>query len=569
MLRELRISRLGVIDDATVELSPGLTVITGETGAGKTMLVTGLDVLLGGRFDAGLVRVGADRALVEARLDAIPPALAEQAADLGAELESGELLLARQVTTSGRTRAMLGGVQVPAARSAGLLGELVTVHGQSEQLRLTSPDRQRDVLDAFAGAELAPTLAAYHHAWAERRAAAGELAELTTRAHERAREIDLLAFGLAEIERADPQRGEDTALAAEAGRLQAVDELRLAAASASQALSGDDEGDVDGAIALMSMARRALQGVADRDPAAAALGDRLTEAGYLVNDLAADVAGYLADLEADPARLEWVTGRRAELSGLMRKYGSSVDEVLAWAQESAGRLGELSSADDRIDELRARVDALTAQLDESATAITSARADAAERLTTLVQHELVALAMPHARLLVELTPLHELGPHGRDGIALLFSANPGSEPGPLGRIASGGELSRVRLAIEVVLASGAPLDEGHTFVFDEVDAGIGGAVGIEVGRRLARLAEHAQVLVVTHLAQVAAFADTHVVVHKTDDGQVTTSDVRALAPTERSAELARMMSGLEDARTAREHADELLRVARDTPAATS
>jgi DNA repair protein RecN (Recombination protein N) len=293
------------------------------------------------------------------------------------------------------------------------------------------------------------------------------------------------------------------------------------------------------------------------DPEAADLGRRLAEVSYALGDVAADLARYLDRLDAEPGRLEWIAGRRSALAGLTRKYGSTVDEVLAWSADAASRLGTLESSDDRIAELDDRVRVLDAQLRELASSLTAARGGAAERLASDVLGELAALAMPHARLVFSLTPT-ELGPSGADHVELLFSANPGSEPRSLAKVASGGELSRVRLALEVVLAAET---EGQTLVFDEVDAGVGGRVAVEIGRRLAALARHSQVVVVTHLAQVAAFADRHYVVVKSDDGQVTTSGVLRMADEERAAELARMMAGLETTESALAHAGELVELA--------
>lgn len=555
MLTELRIAGLGVIDDAVVEFGPGFTVVTGETGAGKTMVVSGLGLLIGGRADTGLVRVGAPRALVEGRLT-IDDALAAAVTGAGGAVEGDEVLLARTVTPS-RSRARIGGVQVPLPLVSEVVGERITVHGQSEQLRLGSPDRQRDVLDAFAGADHLATLASYRARWAQRRAAVTELAELSTQEQARAREQALLEFGLGEIEKADPQPGEDEALRAEERRLQATDDLRLAARTALVALAGDDEAveEVPGALSLIAAARRALAGADDDDDRLAEWGRRIDEASYALSDASAELASYLASLDADPARLEWIAGRLAELQGLARRYGPGVDDVLAWARRAAVDLTRLTGSEDRIAELEEAVAALDVDLAALATTLGRRRRSAASELAGLVEAELAALAMPRARLVFEISELDAPGPHGADAVAIGFSANPGSAPAPLARAASGGELSRVRLALEVVLAAGS---ERHTFVFDEVDAGVGGAVALEIGRRLARLARHAQVVVVTHLAQVAAFGDRHYVVLKSDDGQVTTSGIREVTGDDRIAELARMMAGLEGTDAAHAHAGELL-----------
>ncbi len=556
MLTELRLNSLGVVAEAVLPLGPGLTALTGETGAGKTMIVAGLGLLLGARADASLVRNGQDRALVQGRWE-VGEIMVKAVEALGGDLDDGvELATLRQVSSQGRSRATVGGAQVPVSTLAGLLAELATIHGQSEQVRLSSPERQRELLDAFA----APAaLEDYRRDFAEHRRITEELARLEAEAMNRAREIDVLRFGLEEIAAVNPQEGEDDALAAEAVRLADADDLKALAMTARGALSGSEEDlDTPSVLGLVGVARKALETLSERDPGATELARRITETNYLLTDLAQDVAGYAADLVADPLRQEAVADRRGQLATLTRKYGNDVAEVLEWAERATGRLAELDGADDRIEELRKRAAVLDEALDSAAARISRARKEAAERLAKLASAELTALAMPHARLEFAVTKAPR-GPHGADRIELVFTANPGSVPGPLGKIASGGELSRVRLALEVVLAGQSP---GHTFVFDEVDAGVGGAVGLEIGRRLKRLAADGQVIVVTHLAQVAAFADQHFVIAKSSDGQVTTSDVTPLGEEERAAELARMMSGSGESDAGLRHAKELLTIAR-------
>ena len=555
-MTELRLNSLGVVEDAVLPLGPGLTALTGETGAGKTMIVAGLGLLLGARADASLVRNGQDKALVQGRWE-VGENTAEAVEAIGGDLDDGvELATLRQVSSQGRSRATVGGAQVPVSTLAGLLAELATIHGQSEQVRLSSPERQRELLDAFA----APAaLEDYRRDFAEHRRITEELARLEAEAMNRAREIDVLRFGLEEIAAVNPQEGEDEALAAEAVRLADADDLKALAMTARGALSGSEEDlDAPSVLGLVGVARKALETLSERDPGATELARRIIETNYLLTDLAQDVAGYAADLVADPLRQEAVADRRGQLATLTRKYGNDVTEVLEWAERATGRLAELDGADDRIEELRKRAAVLDEALDSAAARISRARKEAAGRLAKLASAELTALAMPHARLEFAVTKAPR-GPHGADRIELVFTANPGSVPGPLGKIASGGELSRVRLALEVVLAGKSP---GHTFVFDEVDAGVGGAVGLEIGRRLKRLAVDGQVIVVTHLAQVAAFADQHFVIAKSSDGQVTTSDVTPLGEEERAAELARMMSGSGESDAGLRHAKELLRIAR-------
>ena len=556
MITELRIADLGVINDATITLHAGLTVVTGETGAGKTMIVSGLGLLLGGRADPRSVRRGSERARVEGRFKIDNHELMQRVRQAGGQLDEDELIVARHLTSAGRSRAYLGGAQVPANVCAELTARLVTIHGQAEQERLTEADRQRQLLDRFAGPPALAPLARYSVLWAEDRATRTELDQLRAQAQSRAREIDLLKFGLEEIERIAPVPGEDVALAAEALRLQSADDLRDSAQSAVHALAGPED-EAGGALALLYAARKTFESAASRDPAASQLGVRLAESSFQLSDLTADLARYLDSLETQPGRLEQIAERRAQLSTLTRKYGTTCDEVLQWAAESAVRLSQLELSDDRIATLEERVEELKTELVSLATEIGAARREAAARFTELVIGELADLAMPHARLRFEVTSA-ELGPSGADRVDLMFAANPGSEVRSLGRVASGGELSRVRLALEVVLAAD---HEAVTLVFDEVDAGVGGKVAVEVGRRLARLSQHTQVIVVTHLAQVAAFADRHYVVVKADDGQVTTSGVVQVADEDRAVELARMMAGLDTTESALAHAGELVELA--------
>lgn len=577
MLEEIRIGSLGVIESSVLELGPGLTVITGETGAGKTMVVTALGLLLGGRADSGAVRSGSRAARIEGVVGAESlPDFLEAVEACGGEADDDRVVLARSISAEGRSRAFVGGAAVPVSTLATVAEPLVAVHGQSDQHRLLEPRAQRDALDRFAGAAHRELLDRYRALHAELVALEAELAEVTDSARERAREADLLRFGLGEIEGVAPRPGEDVELAAEEARLGHADALRGAAIQARETLSSD-EGAPD-ALATTSAARALLEGVRDHDTEAGELADRLGEISYLLSDLAADVSSYASRLESDPARLAAVSERRATLTGLTRKYGRTVDEVLAWAAESGARLLALDGTDERVEELRRRRQALRTAVGEAAAALTSSRAEAAGRLAAQVTGELALLAMPHARLTVavrqhELAPVEgdrggpllvgdrwlRFGGSGVDEVELLLAANTGSEPRPLAKGASGGELSRVMLALEVSLAETSPVP---IFVFDEVDAGVGGRAAIEVGRRLAGLARHAQVLVVTHLPQVAAYADRHVVVEKETDGSVTSSGLTLLDDEARVRELSRMLAGVEESDSAVAHARELLEAAR-------
>ena len=563
MIEELRIDDLGVIERAHVRLRPGLTVLTGETGAGKTMVLTALGLLLGAKADPGTVRTGAAAAVVEGRVRLGERDHAHDLVrDAGGELDDdGTLLVLRTVTAEtpdgpGRSRAHLGGRSVPQAVLAELADDLVTVHGQADQMRLRTPARQREALDAFAGPEHLGVLARHRDAWAARAQAAADLAELVARAADRAREAELLRVGLAEVERIAPQPGEDAALAEESLRLSHAEDLR-----ADAALVGDDDAEeAPAAAVLLDAARRQLEHAGANDPALAELGRRVAEAGYLLADVAADLAGYLQDLAADPLRLDAVEQRRAELATLTRTHGGDVAQVLAWAEEAGLRLLELDGGQDRAAELRTRVAALDDELAALQATLTAARAEAAGRLAAVVTSELAGLAMAGARLEVVVEPADAPSATGADRVEMLLVPHAGAPARPLGKGASGGELSRVMLALEVALATaGGAGDAPGTFVFDEVDAGVGGRSAIEVGRRLAELARGGQVLVVTHLAQVAAFADTHLVVSKSaDDGLVTATNLTEVTGPDRVRELARMLAGQEDSSAAQAHAAELL-----------
>ncbi|MBW8763001.1 MAG: DNA repair protein RecN [Microbacterium sp.] len=556
MIEEMRMQGLGVIADAVLPLGPGFTAITGETGAGKTMVVTGLGLLLGQRADSGAVRAGAGQASV-AGVWIVPEqgTVADIVTDAGGELEpagggAAELYVSRTLSAEGRSRASVGGRAAPAGVLSALAEELVVVHGQSEQLRLKSSTAQRDALDRFGGAPIAGALAAYGESFTRWRALDAEITDITQNRDRRSEEATRLREALALIEATAPEPREDEELTARAERLANAEELRLAASVAHGALSNEDgEPDVS---ALLGEARRVLERASDS--ALTEIAQALADVGYRVADIAGQLSAYLADLdESGPHELAAVEERRAALGVLIRAHGS-LDQALELWQTGSLRLAELDDDDDRLGRLEAERDEARAELDARAAILTAARADAAARLGAAVTEELHDLAMPDARLEVSVTPGAE-STHGRDDVAILLAPHPGAEPRPVGKGASGGELSRVMLAIEVVIAGTDPVP---TFVFDEVDAGIGGAAAIEVGRRLARLAENSQVIAVTHLAQVAAFAGNHLSVVKANDGAVTASSVRRLEGSEREAEMARLLSGLADSDAALTHARELL-----------
>ena len=571
-LAELHIRGLGAIDDVTLELGPGLTVVTGETGAGKTMVVTGLTLLFGGRADPGRVRAGG-RASVEGRLvlPAESPVWA-RAADAGAEPdEDGSLILARTVSAEGRSRAHLGGRSVPVGVIAELAEDLLAVHGQTDQLRLTRPAEQRRALDRYAGPEHLALVEQHRAAFAGWRQLADDLDRRRGQARELAQTADVLRHGLEEISAVAPEPGEDEALDTQAKRLGDADALRSVADEARLALVGDVTGDLGGggdlpqdASSALATAERALAG--SDDPTLVLLAQDLADAVAVVSDVAVQLAGYVADLDADPARLAEVLDRRAVITALVRKYadaGEGLAGVLAWAAGAADRLSQLDVSDEALEALTAARDAARAELAELSARVTAGRTAAADGFAAEVGAELAGLAMKNAQVSfrIDTDPEHP-GPEGVDEVALLLSPHPGAPARPVHKGASGGELSRVMLAIEVVFAGADPVP---VMVFDEVDAGVGGQAAGEIGRRLARLAGEHQVVVVTHLAQVAAFADNHLVVDKSPDiaHGVTATDIRAVAGEDRVRELARMLSGLADSDTGQAHARELLAVAAD------
>ena len=581
VLEELHIRGLGVIDDAVLALGPGLTVVTGETGAGKTMVVTGLLLLFGGRADSARVRAGAEQASIEGRLEVRPESVvAQRVRAAGGELDDGTgLVLRRTVSTAGRSRAYVGGAATPVGVLGGLAERLVAVHGQADQARLTRPRDQRTALDRFAAVDLGPYATAYLN-W---RDAAAALADRVDRMAELRREADLLTHGLAEIESAQPRPGEDAELATLAGRLAHADSLRLAARTAHDALVGDAEdpvADAANVVGLLGGARRSLSQQAGADPGLDELAARVADLAALAADVGADCGTYAEQLESDPARLEQIERRRAVLAALVRKYADrlepDLDDALRWAERARLRLAEIDVSDEAIAALIARRDETGAVVSLLAAELSTRRREAAGVLSAAASAELTGLAMASARLWIEVRPRAvapgsvapgspvltidgrdvAVGPDGVDEVEFLLQPHPDAPALAIGAV-SGGELSRVMLALEVCLASTDPVP---TMVFDEVDAGVGGRTAVEVGRRLARLSRDHQVVVVTHLPQVAAYADRHVVVDNlggTNGVGVTASNVRTVSGPERVAEVARMLAGnVSD--TALEHAGELL-----------
>ena len=559
MIEEILIRDLGVISEAKLEFGPGLTVLTGETGAGKTMVLNALGLLLGERSDSSAIRKGQEQAFVEGRW-LLADSAVTRIRELGIELEDAELLVNRSVSAEGRSRAALSGKSVPVGILSEIGEQLVVVHGQSDQIRLRSAAAQREALDQFAGVELAKVMTEYTAVYANWKQAASRLLEITTQLEARSREADQIRSTVEELTSLDPKPGEDIELAEKASKLTHLEELRIAATAAHNQLSSEGFDDSSDAITLVGKARRSLEAVSEHDPELAALAQQLKEIGFSLNETSASIAGYLASLDSEGGQeLERVQQRRADLTSAMRKYGPTLEEVISYFENSGARLLELDSSDKEIQELTALEQSLGKQATSLAKTITELRTKAASALAKSVTEELAALAMTGASLEVTVSQGSELGANGADQVAILLSAYPGAEPRPLGKGASGGELSRIMLAIEVVLA-GSEL--APTFIFDEVDAGVGGAAATEVGKRLATLAQNAQVIVVTHLPQVAAFATRHLRVLKSVSDQYTSTDVVRLEGEAVVEELARMLSGLSESESGKTHAKELLELAK-------
>ncbi len=585
MLTEIRIESLGAIPAATAEFDSGLTVLTGETGAGKTMVVTSLHLLGGARADANRVRAGADRAVVEGRflttdpLGAEPTDVTEVLDSSGAQRDDdGSVIAARSVTSDGRSRAYLGGRSVPAKSLASFTAGLLTVHGQNDQLRLMRPEQQLAALDRFASegpASIEALLTTYRKLREEWLTARRDLIDRTNRARELAQEADRLGFALNEIDAVDPKPGEDDQLTADIHRLSELDALRDAAASARGALAGSDSnGEADdshSAIDRIAKAKVLLE--ATDDAALRALAPQLAEALAVVSDVSRELTAFTDELPSDASTLEGKLARQGQLRTLTRKYAANLNGVIAWAQEARGRLAEVDTSEETLSAIAVRVDRLADELATAATGLTKARTKAAKALGKAVTAELAGLAMDRAAFTIAVEPVAartddvapltlpsgqtvHAGSAGADAVEFGFAAHRDNPMLPLAKSASGGELSRVMLALEVVLAASTV---GTTMVFDEVDAGVGGRAAVQIGRRLAKLAHTHQVIVVTHLPQVAAFADIHLTVDRMSSKG---SGVRRLDDEDRIAELARMLAGLGDSDTGRAHARELLDAAR-------
>jgi len=556
MITSIGIENLGVITSAHIDLGSGLTAVTGETGAGKTMFITALDLLTGARADASAVRRDADRATIEG-VFALPDggsAAATRIEEAGGDADD-EAVLTRTLPREGRARATAGGRTVPLGVLRDVGADLVSMHGQSEQLTLRGQAQQRALLDALTGEEGAAARRAYAEAFDAHRALTAEHARLEETRSERAARMDFLRTALEAIDEVRPTQGEDAELTALAARLGAAEELQQSVGRAHDLVMGSDWDDAVSATALIAQASEALGRAAAVDESLSGALAALDDIAVRMADAGADLSSYLAGFGDDEGMsLEQTEARRAEL-GSLSAYGEDLDAVLAFEEQAGRELLDLENSEASLGDMDARLERAAQRLEDASQDLRAVRRATAEAFCAEVGEELAALAMPHASLEFAVTEAQP-ATHGADDVRLLFRSHTAADPTDIGRSASGGELSRIMLAIEVVRAR---TETFPTFVFDEVDAGVGGAAAVEIGRRLARLATSSQVIVVTHLPQVAAWADHHLVVRKTDEGTGAVSGVRELTGEDRTEELARMLAGVSDSASARAHAEELLR----------
>lgn len=563
-LEEISIRGLGVIEEATLELGPGFTVLTGETGAGKTMVLTALALVLGGKADSSLVRKGRDRLVASATFK-VQPKIEEIAADKGAATEDGELILTRTVNSEGKSRASAGGVSVPASVLFELGEELIEIHGQAASMSITKVAKQREILDRYAGSQFTDVHDHYKAVFDDYNQLKVKIASLRSNAAGREREIAILQEFSNTFKKIKPQVGEASGLLAEITRLSSVESLRTAVGESVSLLLTEESGVVD----ALAVAKRNLETVSDKDPLISEILVAVTDSFFQLTEAAQSAHSYLEDLEADPQRLDAAQARRAELNAFLKRYASAEDadqqilELIKRHDLVSESIADLTGGEDRLAQMEEELELLFQQLCSRSQILSEVRGDFASQLSVSVTEEIHMLSMPHTQFFCTVSSpdySQKLNPNifsalGADDVSMLLQAH---KDGPLVQVAkgaSGGELSRVMLALEVVLAESEPVG---TYIFDEVDAGVGGKAAIEVGRRLRELSQYAQVIVVTHLPQVAAWADSHFVVRKNDDGTVSQSDVLKVTGETRIEEIARMLAGHEDSQSAREHAAELL-----------
>ena len=561
-LEEISIRSLGVIESSNIEFKPGLTVLTGETGAGKTMVLTALGLVLGSKSDSDLVRAGQERAIVTGKF-AVPKDLASQIIDAGGEIEEESVVISRTVSTAGKSRVLVGGVVSSAAAVSSFASSLVEIHAQSSSSKLTKPGVARELLDRFAGIDLT----AYQQTFDQYQQMLRRINELKEQLSQADRQIAELSELADEFEKLNPKSGELVEIENEIAKLGSVEVLNQAVSAALNLFENEDLS----AVNMLQQIRKSLDQVNGKDKQLDAITERYTESLLNLADISSDLSSYLSQLEADPNRFEKLQDRKASLNSLLKRYGKGSDKEAAFEQllidgkSAKERIADLSGGDQRVAELQKEADSLFKQLQEHGLALSKLRKVNGEKLSSQVTDEVRSLSMPNASFVIDQTVgdvknSKSFTSNGIDEISILFSAHSGGTPLALNKVASGGELSRVMLALEVVIAEAEPIG---TYIFDEVDAGVGGKAAIEVGRRLSRLSKSAQVIVITHLAQVAAWADNHLVVKKSENGLVTQSDVMEVSATERKIEIARMLSGQEDSQTAQEHAGELLAIVRN------
>ena len=561
-LEEISIRSLGVIESSNIEFKPGLTVLTGETGAGKTMVLTALGLVLGSKSDSDLVRAGQERAIVTGKF-AVPKDLATQIIDAGGEIEEESVVISRTVSTAGKSRVLVGGVVSSAAAVSSFASSLVEIHAQSSSSKLTKPGVARELLDRFAGIDLT----AYQQTFDQYQQMLRRINELKEQLSQADRQIAELSELADEFAKLNPKSGELVEIENEIAKLGSVEVLNQAVSAALNLFENEDLS----AVNMLQQIRKSLDQVNGKDKQLDAITERYTESLLNLQDISSDLSSYLSQLEADPNRFEKLQDRKASLNSLLKRYGKGSDKEAAFEQllidgkSAKERIADLSGGDQRVAELQKEADSLFKQLQDQGLALSKLRKVNGEKLSSQVTDEVRSLSMPNASFVIEQTVgdvknSKSFTSNGIDEISILFSAHSGGTPLALNKVASGGELSRVMLALEVVIAEAEPIG---TYIFDEVDAGVGGKAAIEVGRRLSKLSKSAQVIVITHLAQVAAWADNHLVVKKSENGLVTQSDVMEVSATERKIEIARMLSGQEDSQTAQEHAGELLAIVRN------
>ena len=557
MLTELRIRNFAIIESLALPLARGFNVLSGETGAGKSIIVGALGLLLGERASTDLIRSGADRATVEGVFDVSDrPEIIALLDERGIDVEESLVVLKREIVAAGRARAWVNGSTVNAGILAEVGRHLVNLHGQHEAQTLLDPDAQRRILDAFAGAtEQAVAVREAYDAWS---AARREIADLVRRRADAEKRADYLRHVVQEIEGAKLVDGEDVRLEDEARRLEHAEELRELASGISGAIEGDD----GTLLEQLSQLSRLLSGIQRIDPALSRLQELYDAAYYNLEALAREISDYESTVELDPSRLEEVRRRRDLLFRLTKKYGASLAEVIDTGRTSRAELDLVDSAGLDLRTLEEREREAERALIERAAALTSARTAAAERLGVAVDEVLPDLGMPDGHFIAALVPAREIGPDGAESVEFRVSLNVGHEERPLARVASGGELSRVMLALKTILAR---LDRVPTLIFDEVDAGIGGRVGLQVGETMRRVASYHQVFAISHLPQIAARAHHHILVSKGARGGVTTADVVVLDGEPRVTELARMLGGDPESEVSRAHARELLENAASGP----